>query len=101
MSWPIDAYVGQKVAAVATPNEIDLASSVCLPPKGSPVTISWIGIGPAGCVLIDLIEYPNEGYCTAFRGYFASAFRPFKERKTDISIFTAMLGPKQKETLDA
>lgn len=33
-------------------------------------------------------------------GYGAYRFRPLISRPTDISIFTAMLGPRVKETLD-
>ncbi len=43
---------------------------------------------------------PIETTTEAARGYYARRFRPIVERKTDISIFKAMLTPAGKEKVD-
>lgn len=50
-------------------------------------------------VLIDLVELPAKRAPGYYTGYRAACFRPVHERKTDISIFTAMLHDK-KERVD-
>lgn len=48
----------------------------------------------AGAIFVYLAEVTSDG------GWYASRFRPVVTRKTDISVFTAMLTPtKQRETV--
>lgn len=44
---------------------------------------------------IDLVEYPRPENNFAYRGWRAELFRPVTERKTDISVFKAMLKPTE------
>ena len=91
-------YVGQKVVCVDTDNY----TCGCYCPgneliKGEVYTISGLGLlstGEPGCNVAELT--PPLNYPFRFR---QSRFRPIVSRPTDISIFTAMLGPK--ETVDA
>lgn len=64
-----------------------------------PVTVLWVGEW-RGATIIDLVEYPTEERDGFVRGYWAAVFRPIVAKPTSISIFTAMLGPKQRETID-
>jgi hypothetical protein len=61
--------------------------------KGGVYTITKTFLHPRGvpCVLLKEIEVPRQHL-----GYDASRFRPVGERKTDISIFTAMLNPSKE-----
>jgi hypothetical protein len=86
--------VGQKVVCV---NDSMSAYGVTSPlKKGSVYTVSDVMFGTSwrgpdtGLILVGVP-------CVAqfVRGYSASRFRPVVERKTDISIFKAMLNPKQ------
>lgn len=85
--------IGQKVVCVKANYQYD-----CPPPYpvvGTIATVSWTGVSPAtGWAAIDLVEYPSPETETYFRGYRASDWRPVVERKTDISIFKAMLTPQ-------
>ncbi len=65
--------------------------------EGGVYTVTKTFLHPRGipCVLLSEIEVPIHHL-----GYDASRFRPVVERKTDISIFTAMLNPS-KQTVDA
>lgn len=86
-SW----YVGMKVVCIETEDDPEPPNPV----YGEIYTISWIGVGVDGpAVLIDLLELPNPENEEFDRGYLASAFRRVQTRKTDISVFTAMLSPK-------
>jgi hypothetical protein len=64
-------------------------------------TIASIGIDPSdGESVVELIEVRRLRTHRApdgwdFSGYAARRFRPIVERKTDISIFTAMLTPEK------
>jgi hypothetical protein len=84
-------YVGQKVVCVdATKIHTPLA----------PRMVQRGGIYIVSALLGDnlLIEgHPNPGMGAADIGWRAYRFRPVVERKTDISIFKAMLNPKTAE----
>lgn len=91
--------IGQKVTPVAVKSHPDFKGQN--PVEGTVYTVSWTGIHPVyGFELIDLVEIPNPDSEGWYRGYTASFFRPVVERKTDISVFTAMLNPSQV-TVDA
>ena len=69
--------------------------------EGSIYTIRWIGhwecpFYPGGiCVRLEEIERPSEhwGDCP----FYADRFRPLVEKKTDISVFKALLNPVQEK----
>ena len=88
MAWPHDAYVGQKVVCI----KFGQCWCGCIPPLlilNAVYTIKSIEY----CfdqVGIELIEISTP---TDHAGYSAGWFRPAQEKKTDISIFTAMLTP--------
>ncbi len=83
-------YVGQEVEC------IDADESMSRLTKGAKYTIARSGL------IIDVPGVWIVGVAHPIRdiGWFASRFRPIIKRSTSISIFTAMLGPKQKETID-
>ena len=93
-------HVGQKVVCVNDRNlrvRRDLYSS--LPKQGQIYTVRAITPPDAVTpntpgVLLEEIkgEYSSSGY---EYGFLAFRFRPIQERKTDISIFKAMLTPKK------
>jgi len=97
--------VGQKVVCVDdAPKFVDqypyrrkLPISV---KKGEIYTISGVVLTPAGKIGVYLLEvksaYPpfKDGM---ERTFLPERFRPVVERKTDISIFTAMLNPSKQE----
>lgn len=87
--------IGQKVVCV------DLSPScrgVLMPfVKDRVYTVSntidtWEGQG------VELAEVETPAVVGHFRAWNASRFRPVVERKTDISIFKAMLNPSSRET---
>lgn len=91
--------VGQKVVCVE--GEVDPDWHGAVPRIGTVYTVSWTGVSEGWDVeIIDLVELPSPAEKEFERGYQASCFRPVVERKTDISIFTAMLTPSQV-TVDA
>lgn len=87
-------HVGQRVVCVdASPHKGTWARH--LPPyvKGQQYTVTDVWLDKDdwyGDICVD----GETHYTSAWR------FRPITETKTDISIFTAMLGPKQRETID-
>jgi len=92
--------VGQKVVCVNSEKfrNMDLnLSGGLFPKKGMIYTVRGFSIG--GHVLLDeIVELPHlwlEGYGEG--GWLVWRFRPVVERKTDISIFTAMLKPSKVE----
>lgn len=87
-------YVGQKVARYR--NGICPSLVTPYPPINEPVTISWLGMHN-GELAIDLVEYLAPETESFARGYNSDVFRPLTSKPTNISIFTAMLGPKLKE----
>lgn len=74
--------VGQKVVCVdASPDPFGRALQV---KKGQVYTVSAVLCGGIGITLVEIS-------CTDAHGWWASRFRPVVERKTDISVFQAML----------
>lgn len=94
-------YVGQKVTRkIAAPwvnvSTGAIAQGFSFPEPKRVYTIRAIkDFGPShGCGLtfVEIRNQPIEGEEPHFQG---TCFRPVVERKTDISIFTAMLTPKK------
>lgn len=52
--------------------------------------------GFAGNYVLDLVEVKPDGSWRGSKGFAARRFRPVVERKTDISIFKAMLNPSKQ-----
>lgn len=85
--------VGQRVVCIDADNT-DLLD------KGGVYTINYVGCWPArsgldGAVVlygVGLVEAEASGL-----GFDARRFRPVVERKTDISIFKAMLNPSKEQ----
>lgn len=86
--------VGQKVVCVDADG-----SAGCLE-KGRTYIIGGAEIDALNGAVVRLADGPlNPDRMLPHRGWWASRFRPVVTRKTDISVFTAMLSPaKQKET---
>lgn len=92
--------VGQKVVCIDDENfaRLDIVSD--LPRKGRVYTVAWYGcrptdLGVPGVFLREL----KSGICPTHKvtvAWRATRFRPVVERKTDISIFTAMLSPSRE-----
>ena len=89
-------YVGQKVVRFSGTCQF---RQIVAPPIKEIITVSWVGLC-CGEETIDILEYPSPASGTWRRGYYAKYFRPVTERKTDISIFTAMLTPN-RQSVDA
>lgn len=77
--------VGQKVVCV------DDSGYRKIIHKGDVYTV--IGLAPGG--FIDMIEIDCEPDALGNSGFYSRRFRPVQERKTDISVFTAMLKTKK------
>jgi hypothetical protein len=92
-------HVGQKVCCVNEPCASQKAKwpGSNWPAKGAVYKIRAINVWPAQ-TLLRLEEVDNrhfEGVLSAIEpGFPSEHFRPIVERKTDISIFTAMLTPQ-------
>lgn len=80
-------HVGQKVVCVDAVHQLV---------NGGIYTISFVGSGRLGA-MCDVAEIAGVFPPLAF---FQRRFRPIVEKKTDISIFTAMLNPS-KQGVDA
>lgn len=103
-------HVGQKVVRVGSVGSGDISREKArsmrysFPEMGAVVTIKTLNYWPRGTILTfhehdnshiqRMLESPYEP------GFAAQNFRPIVERKTDISIFTAMLTPS-KQGVDA
>lgn len=71
------------------------------PIVGRVYTVSWVNYCEEySTEIIDLIELPSPESREFYRGWNGQMFRPVIERKTDISLFTAMLTPSPV-TVDA
>lgn len=95
-------HVGQKVVCVdGSEHSSCECSGAVMPVAGKIYTIREIRINPrSGIANFHLHEIHNDLVLSEVDGlgepYFSSTrFRPIIERKTDISIFTAMLNPSQ------
>lgn len=94
--------VGQKVVRIEG-GTFDLYPDERGPSEGEVVTIRHIefchdGVGLAFEEYRNPHHYPDQKFPEAV--FLAWRFRPVVEKKTDISIFTEMLKPKQRETAD-
>lgn len=97
--------VGQKVVCVDArdTNSHGLPEIV----EGGVYTIRWVGVDDYK-LCVRLVEVPRNALAPPFTTppefldwpFYASRFRPVVERKTDISIFTAMLTPSPVSTPD-
>lgn len=93
-------HVGQKVVCINdTPWNSPLLGTLR---RGCIYTIRWIGIHLGQpCVKVDEILRPcGLDISPDDTPFLSRRFRPLIERKTDISIFTAMLNPS-KRSVDA
>ena len=102
ISWPQNAYVGQKV--VRFRNSIHPAEDLTIfpaPPIGEVVTISWIDYNQIyNLILIDLNEYPSPEITGYFRGLDIRMFCPVQSTETGMKILKGLLVPT-KEKADA
>mgnify|MGYP003496429940 CR=1 FL=1 len=89
--------VGQKVVCVDDSQTPGCVWKADKPRKGSVYSVTEVGIHPLyGHLQLGFSEIKNSPL--KYGRYAARRFRPVVERKTDISIFTAMLNPaKAKE----
>lgn len=110
-----DWHVGMKVVCVdGNPGFVGHDRSLLpgeqFPIEGVVYTIREIGLLYPASVTRNVLVRLNEIVLPAMRylqvarpyegAFLASRFRPVQERKTDISVFTAMLNP-QSEVVDA
>lgn len=84
-------YVGQKVERW---RDAGNRYRVAAPPLRQTVTVSNVFSVPGGD-MIEIFEYPSPETDEYYAGFTAELFRPVVEKKTDISVFTEMLKPKQ------
>lgn len=94
-------HVGQKVVCVNDEGQSPESGQRWIT-KGHVYVISWVGNyrnirrgKNAHCVRLDGIDRSGLYNGRAYHDtpFYASRFRPVIERKTDISLFTAMLNP--------
>jgi hypothetical protein len=89
-SW----HVGMRVACITRPAPTEPPP---YPALNKVYTLSKIWKA-RDLILVDLVELPAKPTLGYFTGYRAAAFRPVQTRKTDISVFTALLTPtKERE----
>lgn len=93
-------YIGQRVECVDADPE---CGRIFWPGEqlrlGQIYTVAAIVDNPSGYAAIAIREVPRHSIAVShgYRGFKASRFRPIVERKTDISIFKAMLNPSKQE----
>lgn len=95
-------YVGQKVICVRHPAKIKAFFGEAYPHVGGVFTIREIFEARGGeCLRLFEISNPPYPYVEGYMecGFRTNFFRPVVERKTDISIFKALLNPKTAETV--
>lgn len=99
----LDWHVGMKVVCVDSDSGPGVWDECEQPVIGEVYTIRSIITDDEGWVIVHLDEIQRTersvGRWGPLAGYAAYRFRPVQTRKTDISIFTAMLDrvPSQKE----
>lgn len=94
--------VGQRVVCVSAPWERVRPTPWICPNLNSVYVVRdivpWPNGKGASCRLVEIRNGPVGGYEPSFDVVF---FRPVVERKTDISVFTALLTPNKRERADA
>lgn len=75
-------YVGQRVVCVRSHGMRGLV-------KNKEYEVSYVH--PDGCIAVGFDPFPVDRHTA----YCADRFRPLDERKTDISVFKAMLNPTE------
>lgn len=91
-------YVGQKVVCVDD-SKWSYGGPWDYPRKGSVYTVDGSAKHWSGGHGILIREIKNV-YCGKPQPFLASRFRPVVEKKTDISIFTALLNPANHKQLE-
>lgn len=86
-------YRGQKVVCIDASGEPGKTWLADIPEEGQVYTVFMVFISQGELQLV-LDEIKNDAVFD--HGYRAKRFRPVVERKTDISVFTAMLNPSKK-----
>jgi hypothetical protein len=107
-------HVGQKVVRVSTPHSsgtinrrVAEAHGATFPVFGQVYTVRLVRVDPDNKEVLLLVECDNShmagiGFGPLEPGFASHNFRPVVERKTDISIFTAMLDrTPSRETVEA
>lgn len=91
--------VGQKVVCVDAKPRLELGNLPTLLTEGQVYTIATIGTywGGACGVTLQEITMPAMGNYRYKSGWPVDRFRPAVERKTDISVFKALLKTKKIE----
>jgi hypothetical protein len=95
-------FVGQKVTLVL--DIINRGREENRPRKGEVYTVrtvEWANdVGSEAIRLVEIVNIPRQ-YNNAFGElrFISKCFRPVVEKKTDISIFTAMLTPHKNKTV--
>jgi hypothetical protein len=97
-------YVGQKVVCVDAgghdryvPRGFKSSREMHGLTEGRVYTVRWVGPALFGVmgIRVDEIIRPDCPIFGREAAFAAARFRPVVERKTDISLFTAMLNPKR------
>lgn len=84
--------IGQKAVCIAPGKSNWAGTNQCV--VGSIYTVRQIHIRLGECgILLEEITNPPWSFDGLECGFRASRFRPLVERKTDISVFTALLNP--------
>lgn len=103
MTWPQDAYVGQKVVCIIPKLNECSFSGVLEPDINEVGTISNIYVCPNNIVIIELIEFPQPGGLSMFGrvgpGWQASGFRPVQTTEKGMEILKSILNPKNHKAL--
>lgn len=105
MTWPQDAYVGQKVVCIVEKCN-DVSIGTIEPGKGDIGTIRNIYIGPHNHVCIELKEFPSIGgfnksnteYCLP--GWYAYDFRPVQTNEKGMEMLRELLNPINHKVLE-
>lgn len=92
--------VGQKVECIKAFHKSLLQVGEVAPLKGMICTIRAFHPNGDAIYLAEIVNPPLYGGGTRECAFASEHFRPFVERETDISLFTAMLNPSQV-TVDA
>lgn len=102
LSWPRDAYVGQKVVFINNKNMRHIAGYPPDPVLNKIYELREIGLYKGECcVKLKGVFAPQPTSFYIYSDWYrAWRFRPVHDRPTDISIFTSILN-KQHDKVDA